>query len=158
MNLAQAAKIVHVMEAEDHGGGISGDSVNMSRYNHGCWIFTFGEMDGGPAYLTMESGGTDGTETTAETFRYRLTASELRTATGDQLGSESTSANLALTAASYEDFMLVVEMDTDELTEDQPFMTPVISAAATNVFVACVCVLTEARYLKDVPAAAIPEA
>ena len=155
MNLAQAAKIVPILEAEDHNAGVSGDSVNMALYNHGCWIFSFGELTGN-AILYMKSGATDGTETTSETFRYRLTAAELKNATGDQLGSESTSAALTLTAASYEDFMLVVEMDTDELTEDQYFVTPVVSSAASEIFASCVCVLSEPRYLKDVPPTAIP--
>ncbi len=156
MNLAQAAKIVYIIEPENHqSAGIDGDSVNMSRYNHGCWIFTFGELTGN-SILYMYSGATDGTKTTAETFRYRLAASELKTADGDQLGTESTSAALTLTAASYEDFMLVVEMDTDELTEDQYFVTPNIDSTASELFVSAAAVLTEARYLKDVPAPAVP--
>ena len=155
MNLAQAAKIVYVIEPEDHqSSGIDGDSINMSQYNHGCWIFQFGEL-ASDSVLKMYSGASDGTKTTAETFRFRACATDLRATGGDTLGSESTSAALTLLNATYEDRFIVVEMDTDELTEDQYFVTPEIDSTASTLFVSCVCILTEPRYVSDVPPAAV---
>ena len=67
-NLAQATKIVHVLEPQDHNAGVDGDSINTSLYNHITFIFLFGELTG-DAILTVNSGATAGVKTTAETFR-----------------------------------------------------------------------------------------
>ena len=153
-NLAQASKIVHVLEPQDHQAGVDGDSVNTSRYNHRAFIFLFGEL-ASDAILTINSGASAGTKTTAETFRYRATSTDLKNATADALGTEATSAALTLTAATYEDRMLVVEIDADELTAAQPWITPSLSSGASELFVSITGVGMEASYLKDVPPTAI---
>lgn len=155
MRLCEQTKIVPILEAEDHQAGVDGDSVNMANYNHVTFIFLFGELTG-DAVLTISSGAADGTKTTAETFSYRATAIDLKTAGADTLGTEATSAALTLTAATYEDRMLVVEMDADEFTPDQEFITPAISSAGSEVFCSCVAILSEPRYASDVPPSAIP--
>jgi len=154
MNLAQIAKIVPMLEPEDHNAGVDSDSINMGLYNHACFIIPFGELTG-DAVLTVNSGATAGTKTTAETFRYRATSTELKNDDGDELGDESTSDGLTLTAATYEDMMLVIELDADELTDGQPWVTINISSAASEVFASIVAVLTEPRYAKDVLPTAI---
>lgn len=153
-NLAQASKIVPILEPQDHQAGVDGDSVNTSRYNHWAFIFLFGELTG-DAILTVNSGATAGTKTTAETFRHRATSTDLKNAGGDTLGAESTSAALTLTAATYEDRMLVVEIDADELTAGQPWITATLSAAASELFVSITGVGMQATYLQDVPPTAI---
>jgi hypothetical protein len=157
MRLCEQHKIVPVLEAEDHNAGVSCDSVLMENYNHLTLIFLFGELTG-DAILTVASGATDGTATTAETFNYRATAADLKAVAGDTLGTESTSAALTLTAATYEDRMVVVEMDADEFTDGQPFITAAISSAASEIFASCVAILSEPRYGQNVPPSAIPTA
>lgn len=157
MRLCEQTKIVPILEPEDHQAGVSGDSVNMANYGHVTFIFLFGELTG-DAVLTIASGATDGTATTAETFNYRATAADLKAVAGDTLGTEATSAGLTLTAATYEDRMLVVELDADELTTGQPFVTPAISSAGSEVFASCVAILSQPRYASDVPPSAIPTA
>lgn len=152
MNLAQIAKIVHLLEAQDHNAGVDGDSVNMSLYNHLAILFSFGELTG-DAILTVNSGATVGTKTSAETFRYRACATVLKTEGGDLLAAEATSAALTLTAATYEDCFLVVEIDADELTTP-PFVTFALSSAASELFVAAFGILSEPRYARD----AMPQA
>ena len=153
-NLAQVTKIVPILEAEDHAAGVDGDSVNTAVYDHWAFIILFGELTG-DAILTVSSGATAGTKTTAETFRYRATAIDLKSAGGDTLGAESTSAALTLTAATYEDRMLVVEIDADELTDAQPWITLNISDAASEVFASITGIGMSASYLKDIPPTAI---
>jgi hypothetical protein len=154
MRFCEQHKIVPVLEAEDHAAGASGDSVSMENYGHLTLIIIFGELTG-DAVLTVASGATAGTATTAETFNYRATAADLKNATGDNLGDESTSAALTLTAATYEDRMIVVEMDADELTDGQPWVTPAISSAASQCFASIVAILSEPRYAQAVPPTAI---
>ena len=152
--LAQVAKIVPCLEPQDHQAGVDGDSVNMGLYNHVAFILLFGELTG-DAVLTIYEGASAGTKTTAKTFKYRATAADLKVATGDNLGAETTSAALTLTAATYEDRMLVAEIDAAELTAGLPWVTVELSSAATELFVSIVAVMVEARYLKDVPPTAI---
>ena len=152
--LAQVTKIVPILEPQDHNAGVDGDSVNMGLYNHLAFIFLFGELTA-DAVLTIYEGATAGTKTTAKTFSYRATAADLKVATGDNLGTEATSAALTLTAATYEDRMLVAEIDAAELTDGTPWVTPNLSSAASELFVSIVAILSEARYLKDVPPTAI---
>lgn len=153
-NLAQATKIVPILEPQDHQAGVDGDSVNTAVYNHVAFILLFGELTG-DTILTINSGATAGAKTTAETFRYRATSTDLKNAGGDTLGTEATSAALTLIAATYEDRMLVVELDADELTEGQPWVTLTLSAAASELFVSITAVMMQASYLKDVPPTAI---
>jgi len=102
MRLCEQTKIVPMLEPEDHAAGADCDSVSLENYSHLTLIFTFGELTG-DAVLTVNSGASAGTKTTAETFNYRATSADLKNASGDALGSESTSAGLTLTAATYED-------------------------------------------------------
>ena len=97
---------------------------------------------------------TAGTKTSAETFRYRACATALKTALGDLLAAETTSAALTLTAATYEDMFIVVEIDADELTTP-PWVTLEFSSAASEILVSVTGILTEPRYASDAPPTAI---
>jgi hypothetical protein len=154
MRLCERTKIVPILEPEDHAAGADGDSVSLENYGHVTFIVAFGELTG-DAVLTINSGAAAGTKTTAETFNYRATSADLKNASGDALGSESTSAALTLTAATYEDRMIVVEMDADEFTDGQQWITPNISSAASECFASIVAILSEPRYGADVPLTAI---
>ena len=155
MRLCERTKIVPIIEPEDHqASGIDGDSVSLENYGHVTFIFTFGELTG-DAILYIYSGATAGAKTNAETFNYRATAADIRATAGDTLGTEATSAALTLTAATYEDRMVVVEMDADEFTDGYPWITPNISDAGSETFVSCVAILSEPRYGQSIPPTAI---
>lgn len=151
MRLAEQHKIVFCIQPEDHqSAGIDGDSVSLENYSHVTFIFVFGEL-AGDAILTINSGATAGTKTTAETFNYRACASDMGGAGGDLLAAETTSAALTLTAATYEDRFIVVEMDADEFTDGQQWITPNLSSAASELLVACVAILSKPRFGQNVP-------
>lgn len=151
MRLAEQHKIVFCIQPEDHNSaGVDGDSVSLENYSHVTFIFVFGELTNN-SVLKIYSGATAGTKTTAETFNYRACATDMGTSGGDLLATETTSAALTLTAATYEDRFIVVEMDADEFTDEQPFVTPEIDSTATELFVACVAILSKPRYAQNVP-------
>ena len=150
MRLAEQNKIVHILEPEDHNAGVDGDSVSLENYGHVAFIINFGELTGN-AVLTINSGATVGTKTTAETFNYRACATVLKTSGGDLLAAETTSAALTLTAATYKDTFIVVEMDADEFTDGQQFITPNLSSAATQLFASIIAILSKPRYAQNVP-------
>jgi len=154
MRLSEQNKIVHALEPQDHQAGVDSDSVNTENYGHVAFIIQFGELTGN-AVLKVYSGATDGTKTTAETFNYRATSTDLKNTGGDTLGSETTSAALTLTASTYEDRMIVVEMDTAEFTDGQNFITLEFSSDASELFVSSVAVLSDARYQQSTPPAAV---
>ena len=154
MRLCEEMKIVPILEPEDHNAGVDGDSVSMENYAHVTFILIFGELTG-DAVLKVFEGATAGAKTTAKTFSYRATAIDLKTAGGDTLGAETTSAALTLTAATYEDRMIVVEMDDSELTDGLPWVTVEISSAASEELLAIVAVLSKPRYAQAVPPTAI---
>lgn len=154
MRFGEEYKIVPVIEPEDHAAGVDGDSVSLENYDHVAFVFLFGELTG-DAVLTINSGATAGTKTTAETFNYRATSADLKVADGDKLGDESTSSGLTLTAATYEDRMLVVELDASEVTDGQEWITPSVSSAASEEFVSCFAILGKPRYAQNVPPTAI---
>ena len=157
MRFCEQNKIVPILEPEDHQDGVDGDSINMANYDHLTLIFSFGELTGN-AVLTIYSGAEDATKTTAETFNYRATAADLKNAAGDTLGTEATSAALTLTDATYEDRLLVVEMDAEELTPGQEFVTPSLSDAASEALISCVAILSGPRFAQQTPPSAIPAA
>ena len=143
----QAAHYVPVLEPEDHAAGADGDSINIGKGQSITFCILFGELTG-DAVLTISSGATAGTKTTGETFHYAATAADLKAASGDVLGAWSTSAALTLTAATYEDRMLMVTVDHDDITDGQNWITPNISAAASECF-ASISARVTSRYAGD---------
>lgn len=134
---------------------IDTDSVNMKNYSHATFIFAFGAITG-DSILTINSGATDGTKTTAETFRYRLAGAAGKAAGADVYGAEASSAALTLTAATYQNKILVCEIQADEITDDQPFVTGSIDATANPMLVSCVILLRGPRYRGNAMPVAIP--
>jgi len=145
--------IVYALKPGDHQAGVDGDSINTKNYREVAFLIQAATLTG-DAVLKVYSGATDGTKTTAETFRYRLADADQAAAGADQFDDEATSAALTLTAATYSDRVLVVEISADELTADQPFVTLEIGAEASAFNAAVVAVLRGARYqASDMPTA-----
>ncbi len=151
MRLSQENGIVFGFKPADHNAaGISADSVDTGKFSHIAYLLQFGELTG-DAILTVKSGATDGVETTSETFYYRLAAA-IQGATGaDVYASETGVTTLTLTAATYENKELIVEVPVDELTADQPFLTLTLSNAATELFASCAIVCLGMRHVSETP-------
>lgn len=159
MKVVELMKIAPVLEPQDHNAGVDVDSINLANYDSVAFVFTFGELTG-DATLNIYEGATEGAKTTAKDFYYRATGTDLKSIGGDTLGSEtlmdeSVDSGLTLAAATYEDRMLVVEIDGSDLTGGLEWVTPELSSAASELFVSCVAVCYGPRYGGNVPAAAI---
>lgn len=149
--LSETYKIVPLIEPEDHqSAGIDGDSFHMGRVHSALIIVQFGELTAN-SILKVYGGATAGTKTTAITFRYRLADSELKTANGDNYGAWTESAALTLTAASYEDFTLLIEVDSDEMPADKPWLTLEIDSTASELLVSAVAVCRPRFQAHDIP-------
>ena len=127
--LSEMYKVVHVVEAADNQAGIAGDSINGGKASHIMWIVSCGALTG-DAVLTVKSGAAAGTETTSETFNYRLADADTLGTGADGYGNWTTSSSLTMTAATYDHKVLLIEMDPRTATDGQPYLTLSISAAA----------------------------
>lgn len=145
MRLTHYNGIVYVLKPGDHQAGVDGDSFKLTNHKHATFLIQFAALTG-DAVLTIYEGATAGTKTTAKTFNYRLADAAQGAATGDTFGDETTSAALTLTAATYQNKMLVVELGADALTQGLPWVTLEFSAAASALNASVAAVLSEARY------------
>lgn len=110
MNLPERMKITPVMASDDINNGVDADSLNMSKYHRCTFLCTFGTLNG-DAVLTVNSGATDGAKTSALTFRYALGSADIGQANCDVLGATASAASLTLTAATYSDRLLCIEVE-----------------------------------------------
>lgn len=153
MRLSENHGIVYVLKPGDHQAGATGDSFKLTNYRHVCFEVAFATLTG-DAVLTVKSGASAGTETTAETFHYRLADADQGGAGADTFGDWTNSSSLTLTAATYSDRILLIELDADEITDGQPWLTFAFSAAADALNASVVAILSEPRYgAHDMPTA-----
>ena len=145
MILNEQNGIVYVLKPGDYQAGSDGDSINAGKCRHITFMLQFAALTG-DAVLRLYSGATDGAKTTAETFAYRLASAAQGATSGDVYGSASTSSALTLTAATYQNKMLLVDIDVAALTEGQPYLTLNFSSAADALNVAVTAVLQDMKY------------
>jgi hypothetical protein len=146
MNFPERFKVVPVMASDDINAGVDADSINMAKYHRAAFILTFGTLSG-DAVLTVHSGAADGEKSSALTFYYALASAAIGSEDCDVLASDSTSASLTLTAATYTDKMLVVEIDAADMdvANSEEWLTLSLSDAAASGSCDVVAIL-EPRY------------
>lgn len=149
--LSERLSIVFVLQPKDHGGAVAtGESINMGKLRRIMFLIQQGAVGTGNPALTLKSGASDGTQTTSETFRYRLADADQASAGADNYAAWSTSSSLTLTAATYDQRILVVEIDSDELTDGQPWLT--LELSNVTAVTAAVVAIGEPKYeANDVP-------
>ncbi len=158
---SETLKIVPVIKTTDYNAGVDADSINMRHYHKCTYILTFGAITG-DAVLTVNSGATDGAKTSALTFHYALggaaigTAVAGSTASCDVLAADATAATLTLTAATYANKMLVIEIDAKamDLANGEEWLTLSLSDAADAGILHAVAIL-EPRYTGNRSATAL---
>lgn len=142
--LSERYKIVNVIKPADNQDGVKGDSINSGLASSITWLVTCGALTG-DSVLTVKSGASAGTETTAETFAYRLADADQAAAGADGFGNWTSSSGLTMTAATYDNRVLIVELDPRAVTADQPWLTLSIDNAS-SVHTSAVVAVVEPRY------------
>ena len=125
--------VIHVLKPADHQAGVDGDSFTMKLNHHATIVFLFGAITG-DAVLKVYSGATDGTKTTSMAFKHRLSSGDQGAVNADLFAAEATvtAANgLTLTAATYDNRTLVVEIEESMLKDGEPWVTVELSSAAS---------------------------
>jgi len=126
------------------------DSFCMSKYGHATVVILFDTTVTGDNVLTVERAITNGGDSSDATFHYRLGGATMTTATGcDILGVDTEAATLTLTAATYQDKMLVLELDGDE-TGGYNWITVDFDGTASAGNVTAIAILSEPRYAEAI--------
>ena len=86
------------------------DSINMAEYNHATFIIQFHALGGAATYVKVYSGATDGAKTSACTFYYAFGSAAAASEDCDVLADWSTSSNLSVAHATYDNYILVIEV------------------------------------------------
>ena len=120
MKLAETFKIVPVASDMDVSASATNpaDSINMKNYHRATFLINFQTLGGAALYVNCHSGATDGALTSALTFRYAFMSAAALAANADVLATASTSANLTVAHATYDNYMLIVEVDASEMDVD----------------------------------------
>ena len=155
MKLAENMKIVPVLALDTIGSGGDFNSINMEGFHHCTFIITFGTLVG-DGVLTINSGATDGAKTSALTFNYSLAGAAIGSAGCDVIVADTAAATLTLTAATYTDFMLLVEVDASDMdvANGEMWLTGSLSNAGTSGAMDVVAIL-EPRYTGNLSATAL---
>ena len=111
--LAEQKKIVPVMSDGDLNAGatLDTDSINMKNYHRATFVIGLQTMGGADPVMTVYSGATDGACTSALTFRYAFGSAAQATALCDVLAAWTQAATLTIAHATYDNYMLIVEID-----------------------------------------------
>ena len=143
--MGEGANQIYVLKPGDHQAGVDGDSIKAGLLNGVQFIVLFGALTGN-AILKIFSGATEGVKTTALTFRHRVASAAQGLADSDKFGSWTTGVtSLTLTAATYQNKLLVVEADSAGGTVDQNWLTLELGSEASALNVA-IGALVDRRY------------
>lgn len=101
------------------------DSINMSKYHSCRFVVNFQTLDGAANYVIAYSGATDGAQTSALTFRYGFGGAAYAAAGADVVSTWATSANLAVAHATYDNYMLIIDIDAKamDLANNEDWLT-----------------------------------
>ena len=124
MKLAENYKIVPICQDADLSSTVTCDSINMRDSLWATFIFIFGTLSGANSTLTINSGVSVGATTSALYFDYAYGGAALGTATAgsttscDVLAAWTNAATLAIAHGTYDNFMLVVEVDAAKMDRE----------------------------------------
>ena len=127
------------------------DIFSLAEYNHCCIILQTGTNTKGFAVTVEECTAAAGTGNTALTeFYYR------EMATTDTWGALTASGGTLTVADADDQHVFAIEIDADELTDTYEYVKLTCAAPASgNNYVSAIAILSEPRYMKDIPVSAI---
>ena len=151
MRLSEELGIIPVVETEAYGGaGTDSDCLDASRFSSLTYIFSFGDVtsDSTLIFYAAPTAALAVAKTGYEiAFNYRLAAAAVRTTKSDTFGEPTAvlSSGLTLTAATFDDHLMLVEFDCDTLGSSNRYIVFAVSATA-NPMDLSVTVIGKPRY------------
>jgi hypothetical protein len=156
--LSEEKGIVYVLKPADYAGGGTGESINTEGCSLVTYLLqcaTFTDNGGAGADLTIKSGSADATQTTAETFYYRVASAAQAAATADVFGAAVSAATLELLKATVDSKLVILEVPVREITDGQPWLTLALNNHGTAANCSCVAILSGLRYAQNQPPTAL---
>lgn len=134
MNIPKRFKIIPLLKSTDFTGGVDGDSINMGKGTRCTFVITFGTITGNGGVLKVYSGATNASKDSALTFKYAYGSAAMGSASADVLGTTVEAATLTLTATTFTNMLLVIEVDAAQMdtANNEEWLTLEIAAGATN--------------------------
>jgi hypothetical protein len=158
MQLSQATKIVGCYAPKDiNGGAITGDIVGMQEYNHITFLVYVGNLAGNSTLTVEKCTDNTGSGNAAIGFSYRLASAGA--AGGSELDGALTAVGVGgyqFLAASDDNKIMAVELDAvDIAAPTTPYVRCCMSDPSAAGLISIVAIMSEPRYLKDVPPSAV---
>ena len=124
------------------------DSINMRDYRRATFLIQLYDIGTASPVLYAYSGATDAACTSALTFRYAFGSAAQGSTDCDVLGAWSTSAALTLTHGTYDNYLLVVDIDASEMdmANDEEWLTLDFTDPGNATGQAIVIAILEPRY------------
>lgn len=158
-NLVDELKFVPILHSANYGtSGVNSTSINMKNYHHATLVFTFGAITG-DSTLTIKSAAAADTGTTAiSDWTGWMTGADIGAAASDTFSATAVAVDsgedyATLTAATYDNRMVVIEIPASKLAAGHSWIRVEIDGTATAGIVHCVAVLQPRYKQKDIPTA-----
>lgn len=158
--LAENMKIVPIGADIDLSAAAANDcdSINMKNFHKATFLIQFQTLGGAAIYVNLYSGATDGAKTSQLTFNYAFGGAAQGSASCDVLAAWATSSDLSVAHATYDNYLLVVEIDASamDVANNEDWLTLTFEDTDTGATgnVAVIAVL-EPRYSSDRSATAL---
>lgn len=141
MLLSENYKVIGLGTTTDFNAGFTADSINTAGLHHIMFVLTYGAVGGaGAASLTVKSGASAGTQTTAETFYSRYGGAAQGSASSDVYSAWASGTSVAVATATITTRTQIIEIDCDSITAGQPWLTLALDGSADSGIVHAVAI------------------
>lgn len=142
MRFSERYKIIPLVKSADvTTNGFDTKSINAGLLHELCFIINFGAITADDV-LKVYTGAATATKTTAIAFKYRHAAADTGSALSDTFGAATSvaSTGLTLTAATFDNKVLLVEIDCQAIDDAVPWVTLEVAGSATTENVGVVAI------------------
>ena len=159
MRLAEEKKIVPVLNYGNMGTGsaLDGDSINMKNYHRATFIVNLHDIGTANPTMYIYSGASDGSKDSALTFHYAFGSAAQGSGNCDVLAADSTSAGLEIANGTYDNYMLIAEIEADKMdvANSEEWLTISFANPGTATGHVTVTAILEPRYTGNGSASAL---
>lgn len=150
----QEYHIVPLVAAANLAATTTTAGVNTGLFDHVEFIVALGDLATADFTITVACSATTAMGTqTALAFNYRMSAA----AGTDTMGvvTAATSAGLALANATYDNMVMVIDVDSAQLTADKPYLGVVMTRGGAATAYCSIVAICKPRYPQAVPTLAL---
>lgn len=141
MLLSEQYKVIGLGTSINFNAGFIADSINTAGIHHIMFVLTYGAVAGaGAAVLTVKSGASAGTQTTAETFYSRYGGAAQGAASSDVYSAWASGTSVNVATATITTRTQIIEFNCDTITAGQPWVTLALGAEADSGIVHAVAI------------------